>query len=153
MFFVCSFVTSPILQDIKVNYLNIHSGFLRSLVRIFNFISCVDWLTYSESISKKIIMVVCCTFPPSSDPTFLLYMSFSCLSVASRSCGVRFHLGGRVRLKPPRIQTGPNASVVFHPRQPVKWFRSSISKSCRSGCCETAAQGARGVHERLDGTQ
>lgn len=148
-------MTSPILQDIKVNYLNIHTGFLRSLVRIFNFISCVDWLTYSESVSKKIIMVVFAAHsPPSSDPTFLLCVSFSCLSVASRSCGVRFHLGGRVRLKPPRIQTGPNASVVFHPRQPVKCISiSSISKSCSSGCCETAAQGARGVHERLDGTQ
>lgn len=89
----------------------------------------------------------------SSDPAFLLCLSVSCLPVASRPCGVCFHLRGRVRLKPPRIQAGPDAALLFHPRGPAKWFRSGVSESHGPNCCQAAVQGTRGVHARLDSTQ
>lgn len=73
--------------------------------------------------------------------------------MAPRPRGVRFHLGGRVRLEPPRVQTGPGAGVLFRPRRPADGFGPGVSQPRGSGRREAAVQGTRGVHERLDRSQ
>lgn len=73
--------------------------------------------------------------------------------MATCARGVRLHLGGRVRLKPPHVQAGPDEAISVHSSSPARRFGSGDSESHRSDSPEAALQRAGRVHERLDGAQ
>lgn len=80
-------------------------------------------------------------------------VAVSRLAVAPRARGIRFHLGGRVRLQPPRIQAGPWETFPLHPGGPAGGVSSNVPEPGQPGGSEAAVQRAGRLHAGLDGAQ